>query len=51
MVRLPAPRPSPLLQYGWTPLDYAQMEGKDAAAVLLRADPRVAAELAAFTNA
>ena len=41
--RLPAPRPSPLLQTGWTPLEWAQGYGRDAAAAVLRADPRVAA--------
>ena len=40
---LPAPRPSPLLQGGMTPLDWAQRYGKVAAAALLEADPRVAA--------
>ena len=39
----PVPHPSPLLQYGGTPLDCAQMGGMESA--LLRADPRVAAAL------
>ena len=46
-VRLPYPRPSPLLQGSKTPLTYAQSEGRNAAAALLQADPRVAAALAA----
>ena len=41
---LRAPRPSPLLQEGKTPLDWAQRNG--SAAALLRADPRVGAALA-----
>ena len=44
---LPAPRPSPLLQEGSSPLDYAQILGHASSAALLRADPRVAAALAA----
>jgi len=36
-----------MLQLGWTPLYFAQTFGKAAAAALLRADPRVAAALAA----
>ena len=44
---LPAPRLTRLLQYGRTALDHAVREGSDAAAALLRADPRVAAALAA----
>ena len=47
MARLPAPRPFLLLQFGKTPLDYAQSCNRDAAAALLRADQRVAAALAA----
>ena len=49
--RLPGPRPFPLLQGGKTPLGYAQSRGMDAAAALLRADPRVAAALAAAGKA
>ena len=44
---LPAPRPSPLVQRGLTPLVMARGQGRDAAVALLEADPRVAAALAA----
>ena len=47
----PATCPSRLLQSGKTPLDWAQIHGKDAAATLLEADPRVAAALAAAGSA
>ena len=40
---LPTPRPSPLLQWGDTPLDDARSYDNDAAAALLLADPRVTA--------
>ena len=41
------PHSSLLLQAGHTPLDWAQSGGQAATAALLRADPRVAAALAA----
>ena len=43
VARFLAPRPSPLLQDGKTPLAYANRQISAAAAALLRADPRVAA--------
>ena len=49
--RLPAPHPSPLLQWDLTPLDWAQNNGKNAAAALLQADLRVAEALAAAGKA